>query len=387
MSKVVVLRCESYDFNTVKSVVKNGFDLLGGVAQFAKKGERILLKPNLLIGDVPEKCVNTHPSVFRAVAEIFKSTGALVSYGDSPSFGSALAASRKCGLVQAAAAAGIEIQEFNEGELVHFAEGKQNRQFTIARAVLESDGIISLPKLKTHGFEKFTGCIKNQFGCVPGLLKGEFHVKLPDALAFAKMLVDLDRCVKPRLYVMDGVMAMEGNGPRGGNPRKMNVLLFSRDPVALDATVCRMINLDPALVPTIRFGKEFGHGVFDVNDMELLGDDPAGFTIRDFDVDRGPIRPFKLAGVLGLFNNAFVPKPVIDKHKCTKCGTCIKVCPANPKAVNWGNGETSKPPVHNYKVCIRCYCCQELCPEKAIVLKKPLLRRMFILTHSAFLAA
>jgi uncharacterized protein (DUF362 family)/Pyruvate/2-oxoacid:ferredoxin oxidoreductase delta subunit len=376
MSKVVVLRCESYDYKTVKSVVQKGIDLLGGAVQFAQKGEKILLKPNLLVGDLPEKCVNTHPAVFRAVAEIFKSTGAVVSYGDSPSFGSALAASKKAGLANAAIEAGIDIKEFNQGEAVHFPEGVQNKQFTIARAVLESDGIISLPKLKTHGFEKFTGCIKNQFGCVPGLLKGEFHVKLPDALAFAKMLVDLDRCIKPRLYVMDGVMAMEGNGPRGGNPRKINVLLFSVDPIALDATVCRMINLDPVLVPTITFGKEFGRGVVDAKDIELLGDDPAEFKVKDFDVDRGPVKPFKARGILGFLNNAFVTKPVINKHKCIRCGICIKACPANPKAVHWVDGDTSKPPVHNYKLCIRCYCCQELCPEKAIDLKKPVLRRL-----------
>jgi uncharacterized protein (DUF362 family)/Pyruvate/2-oxoacid:ferredoxin oxidoreductase delta subunit len=377
MSKVVVLRCESYDYNLVKSVVQKGIEMLGGVSQFAKKGEKILLKPNLLVGDIPEKCTNTHFSVFKAVAEIFKTTGAVVSYGDSPSFGSGLAASKKCGLVQAASEVGIDIKEFNEGRQIHFAEGRQNKQFTIATAVLESDGVISLPKLKTHGFQKFTGCVKNQFGCIPGLLKGEFHVKLPDALAFAKMLVDLDRCVNPRLYIMDGVMAMEGNGPRGGNPRKMNVLLFSPDAIALDATVCRMINVDPALVPTITYGREFGHGVFETHEIELLGDNPEEFRINDFNVDRGPVKPFRARGILGFLSNAFVAKPVINKRKCVKCGICIKVCPANPKAVNWRSGDTSKPPVHDYKLCIRCYCCQELCPEKAISLRRPALRRLF----------
>ena len=82
---------------------------------------------------------------------------------------------------------GIELKEFQPGREVHFAEGIQNKKFTIAEAVLESDGIISLPKLKAHGFQKFTGSVKNQFGCIPGLLKGEFHVKVPDALKFAKI--------------------------------------------------------------------------------------------------------------------------------------------------------------------------------------------------------
>lgn len=100
--------------------------------------------------------------------------------------------------------------------------------------------------MKTHEFQRVTGAVKNQFGCIPGKLKGEFHVKVPGPYEFAKMLVDLNLYINPRLYIMDGIFAMEGNGPRGGSPRKMDVLLFSRDPIALDATVCRLMNLDPS---------------------------------------------------------------------------------------------------------------------------------------------
>jgi uncharacterized protein (DUF362 family) len=84
------------------------------------------------------------------------------------------------------------LADFNNGKEVVFPEAIQNRKLTIANGVLECDGLISLPKLKTHGFLKLTGSIKNQFGCVPGMLKGEFHVKLPDPSDFAKMLVDIN---------------------------------------------------------------------------------------------------------------------------------------------------------------------------------------------------
>ena len=377
MSKVVLIRCDSYDSAEVNEAVKKGVALLGGVDRFAKKGEKILLKVNLLVGEAPAKCVTTHPAVFRAVGELFKTTGAQVWYGDSPAFGSTAGAAKKSEFVGPAAEAGIELREFQEGEEVVFAQGKQNKKFVIAKAVLESDGVISLPKLKAHGFQKFTGSIKNQFGCIPGLLKGEFHVRVPDALDFAKMLVDLDTFVHPRLYIMDGIIAMEGNGPRGGTPKKMNVLLFSEDPIALDATVCRMINLDPDLVPTVKYGTESGRGVSALNAIELAGDAFDQFRANSFDIDRSPLKPYKPRGVMKFFSNALVPKPVINKTKCTKCGTCVKVCPVNPKAVDWVNGDNSRPPVHQYAICIRCYCCQELCPEKAIDLKKPVLRRLF----------
>jgi uncharacterized protein (DUF362 family)/Pyruvate/2-oxoacid:ferredoxin oxidoreductase delta subunit len=376
MSVVALIRCESYEYGAVKAAVARGMHLVGGADQFAAPGEKILLKANLLVGDAPEKCVNTHPSVLRAAAEIFASTGAKVAYGDSPAMGTARTASRRIGMDVAAAAAGIELKEFQPGREVHFPAGVQNKVFTVAEAVLQSDGVVSLPKLKAHGMQKLTGCVKNQFGCIPGLLKGEFHVRLPDAFAFARMLVDLDRLVYPRLYIMDGIVAMEGNGPRGGTPRRMNVLLFSADPVAADATVCRLIGLDPLLVPTVAFGQAAGRGVCAREQIQLVGDDFDSFRCPDFVIDRSAIKPYREKGLLRFLSNRLVPKPVIAADRCSKCGLCIGVCPAKPKAVNWVDGDTTRPPSHDYRLCIRCYCCQELCPEKAITLRKPLLRRV-----------
>ena len=138
-----------------------------------------------------------------------------------------------------------------------------------------------------------------------------------------------------------------------------------------------MIDLDPLLVPTIAFGQLAGRGTHEQENIELLGDDFDSFRCRDFVVDRAPIKPYREKGLLKFVSNRLVPKPVIDREKCIRCGLCITVCPAKPKAVDWRNGDKSQPPVHDYRICIRCYCCQELCPEKAIALTKPLLRRIF----------
>jgi uncharacterized protein (DUF362 family) len=152
MSTVAVISCGTYDYQAVKAAVKKGLDLLGGAGRFARTGEKILLKVNLLVGEAPEKCVTTHPAVLRAAGELFKQAGARLYYGDSPSFGSTLAAARKAGMTAPAKEAGIELADFGKGEPVSFAEGRQNRNFVIAKPVLESDGVISLPKLKTHAF-------------------------------------------------------------------------------------------------------------------------------------------------------------------------------------------------------------------------------------------
>ena len=376
MSKVALVRCENYDYDQVKSAVQKGIDLLGGPSIFAKSGEKILLKPNWIMAVSPEKAATTHPIVFKSVAQIFQSIGVNLTYGDSPGFGSPENAAKKTGCAEVAKELNIPLANFNSGKEVFFAEAIQNKKLTIANGVLESDGLISLPKLKTHGFLKLTGSIKNQFGCVPGLLKSEFHVKLPDPIDFAKMLVDINSFIKPRLYIMDGIIAMEGNGPLNGVPRKMGILLFSSDPIALDTAVCRIIGVNPEYSHTITMGKEAGLGTYNENEIEYVGDPIDDFIDIEFKVDRETIKSLKIGGSLKFMNNYIVPKPYIIKSRCKKCGVCVKMCPIDPKAVNWHDGNKENPPTYKYDRCIRCYCCQELCPEGAIEIKKPIIRKV-----------
>jgi uncharacterized protein (DUF362 family)/Pyruvate/2-oxoacid:ferredoxin oxidoreductase delta subunit len=374
MSKVVLIRCESYNLSEVKKAVERGFHLLGGSSSFVAPNEKILLKPNWLSADPPEKCVTTHPAIFKAVAEVLLNTGAKLSYGDSPAFQNPDHVAKKTGIADTATKLNIDPADFKSGKTIFFNEGRQNKKFTIANGVLDSDGVISLPKMKTHAFQKITGAVKNQFGCIPGTQKGEFHMRIPDANEFAKMLVDLNSYIRPRLYIMDGIMAMEGNGPRGGTPKKMNVILFSTDPIALDATVCRLMDLSPELVLTNKVGMEMGAGTYLKEDIEILGDPIESFIAKDFLVNRDPIKPFKPNKGINVIKNMLVPRPYINIDKCVKCGICVNMCPATPKAVDWHGQNT---PTYKYERCIRCYCCQELCPESAIYLKIPLIRRMF----------
>lgn len=377
MSKVALIRCENYDYVKVKAAIQKGIDLMGGAAAFVKPGEKILLKPNWIQAVPPEKCATTHPAVFRAVAEIFKSCGVSLTYGDSPALSTPENAAKKTGCSEVADAIGIKLADFNNGKEIFFKEAIQNRKLIIANGVLECDGLISLPKLKTHGFLKLTGGIKNQFGCIPGKLKGEFHVKLPDPADFARMLVDINLFIKPRLYIMDGIMGMDGNGPMNGNPRKMGILLLSSDPVALDATVCRIIGVDPEYSLTVTAGKSAGLGVYEENEIELVGDPIESLKDLGFNVDREPIRSLRRSGgTVKLINNLIVPKPYIIDSKCKKCGVCVKMCPVNPKAIDWHDGNKNNPPSYKYDRCIRCYCCQELCPEGAIEIKKPIIRKV-----------
>ena len=377
MSKVAVIRCESYDVQEVTTAVQRGIDLLGGIEQFVQPGETILFKPNILEGGDPDKCMTTHPVVLDAVISVFKAVDAHYTFGDSPGIASPRGASRQSGLFKAAQKHDVPLVDFINGEEVKFPQGNLVKKFVIAKGVVEADGIVSLPKMKTHALARLTGAVKNTFGCIPGVLKAEFHSRMPNAEMFAKMLTDLNLVVKPRLYIMDGIYAMEGNGPRNGTPRKMNVLLLSTDPVALDTTVAKLMNLDVRKVETILVGDEFGLGTR--TDIEWIGDQVEEFVAEDYDVNRStlPTTPGNAFLNSSLIKTFFAPRPVIEEEKCIRCGRCINICPAVPdKALEWPDGDMTKAPVYDYSKCIRCYCCQEMCPAEAITVKTPLLGRL-----------
>ncbi len=382
-ARVALVRCDSYEQAVVDDAVRRGLVLLGGAERFVTSGESIVVKPNLLVASSPDAAVTTHPAVFEAVALALAEAGASLTYGDSPGFGNPEAAARRAGIAAVADRLGVPCADFTNGTQVSAPEGRLIKQWFIANGVLEAHGIVSLPKLKTHALTRMTGAVKNQFGCIPGARKGEFHARMPDVERFCQMLVDLALFLRPRLHVMDAVVAMEGNGPRGGDPRQVGALLLSADPVALDATACRLIDLDPALVGTVTSGGESGLGVWLAEEIELVGDALDSFAVRDFVANRsgGSTTGRGVGGPLGRrIRSLIVPRPVIVEERCTRCGTCVEVCPVEPNAVDWVAGEDATGrerhvPVYDYAQCIRCYCCQEMCPERAIEVDIPLLGR------------
>ncbi len=366
-SKVALLQCKSYDAELVRDKINQGLELLGGLEQLVNSGEKILLKPNLLAPDPPETATATHPAVFRAAAEILLDRGVTVYYGDSPGVHSTAKALKKCGLQEVADELSLLPADFENREKIFFAHAKQNRVFEIARGVLQSDGIVSLPKLKTHGLTLMTGAVKNQFGCIPGLLKPGFHAKLENPEDFSQMLVDLTMFLKPRLYIMDGIWAMEGNGPRRGSRVDLGVIIISTDPVAVDAVASRVIGLDPERVYTIVRGHASGLG--SMEKIEVLGEKTENvrkkFALPRYSGNFKRIPPF-LRNVL---RNVVVQRPVIVYKRCTKCHECYRICPTKPKSIVIGE---DRYPKHEYSTCIRCYCCQEVCPEGAISIKTKL---------------
>ncbi len=119
---------------------------------------------------------------------------------------------------------------------------------------LDCDALISVSKMKTHALERITGAVKNQYGCISGVYKKLGHTQYPNAESFAHMLIELNQKVAPRLYICDGIVAMEGNGPTSGDRFDGSSSYVHRS----DCTgyrVLPLVNLDPSYVPTNLYGK------------------------------------------------------------------------------------------------------------------------------------
>lgn len=391
-SVVVLARVPSYERRAVARAVRRALDDLGrdvlrGDALPLAPGASVegrlagagtgpvLLKPNLLAPAAPEEGVTTHPAVFAATALALQERGHRLAYGDAPGFGHRLAAVvRRSGLAAEADRLAIPLAEFERGLDVHWPDASVHRRFHVADGVLGARALVNLPKLKTHGLTTLTGALKNTFGVIPGFRKAEYHVTHPDLDGFSRMLADLNGLVRSALVVMDAIQAMEGNGPRGGTVVPLGLLIVSDDPVAVDATACRIAGIDVERVPLLRMAEEAGVGWAAAGRIELRGDTVEGLPVRRFSLPpehlsrRVPPVLFRAA------KNLLVPRPSILIGRCRRCAVCVRACPVQPKALS---GQPGDVPRYAYGRCIRCMCCQESCPHGAIEIQPAPLAGLF----------
>jgi uncharacterized protein (DUF362 family)/NAD-dependent dihydropyrimidine dehydrogenase PreA subunit len=372
-ARVSIARCPDYQHEHVCSSIRASLDHLGGIGAFVARNDRVLLKPNFLIGRSPERCVNTHPAVVKAVAELVLEAGGKPFIGDSPQLGSARNVAEKCGVGAVARELGLEIAEFDPVEVKN-ERGNHYRHFVIGKAVLEADVIINLPKLKTHSLTLLTLAVKNLFGCIPGPRKAQWHFRISrhGADFFARMLLDLYRLIQPPLTIVDGIVGMEGNGPGSGSPRQLGLIVSGTDAVAVDAVITEVLGINPQDYPTLRLAMSEGYGTPHLHDIDVLGEDLAQVRVPDFILPRMVTIPGAARALLmKVMKGPLTTRPVIDVIRCRGCSGCMKACPAGCITEEAGSF-TIRP-----GQCIQCLCCMEVCPEGAIDLRDGFLLAAF----------
>jgi uncharacterized protein (DUF362 family)/NAD-dependent dihydropyrimidine dehydrogenase PreA subunit len=361
MAKVFI-RKASYEDHSIRSTIREMLDSRGG--DWIEPGARVVVKPNLLMPAAPDRGIVTHPLIVRAVVEYLLDRGAKVQVSDSPPLGSFHKLVRQCGYHEALEGLDVELKPF--GDSIQVDVGEPFGTIEIAQDAMDADLVINLPKLKSHAQMYLTLGVKNMFGTVVGLRKPQWHMRTGvDRTLFAKLLVRIHQAVAPAFTIVDGILALEGQGPgKGGHPRSLGLLVGSADAHAVDKTVCTLLGLDPSELLTYRLARDLD--LFD-GDVHVSGDI---HIVDDFQfpelhtLSLGPER-------LNRFMRKYViQKPVVDNRLCKLCGECWQICPAkvishNIKSINF-----------DYHGCIRCYCCLEVCPHGAIRAREPLLGRI-----------
>lgn len=361
---VALRRCPDYDEQAVQRAVDDLFALCGGVESIVKPGQRVLVKLNLLMKRTPDRATTTHPAVARAIVRAIQRAGATAILADSPggpfTRGMLAGVYEACGIRAVAEETGCVLNDDFTTTTRFFEAGQVARHLDLLGVLNHVDAVITVGKLKTHGLTTMTGCVKNLYGLVPGTMKVEYHARYQDVTLFSNMLLDICACVKPCFAILDAVEGMEGEGPSGGRPRTIGALIGGRNPHAVDAVGAALISLAPEQVTTLEAAMKRGL----LPEYEVAGDALAPMTLHDFDI---PMKQRRASWVrlVNRLPQALRPRPVFTHRRCDGCGTCVRACPAKAIAM-----DDKRRPQVDVKKCIRCYCCQELCPKTDVEVRR-----------------
>ncbi len=371
-AKVYLQKCESYNVKLIKDKINTSLEAFGGIEKFIQKGQKVLLKPNILANAPQEKAVTTNPAVVRAVAEIVIEAGGNVSIGDSPAVYDLEKCAKACGIAKVASDLNIPLVPFDDTIFLDIPTKSDYKRIEIARAVWDADVIINIPKVKTHVYMYLTLSVKNCFGIIKGIRKAKWHLEAGKSREqFSKMLISCLQAMKPDLTIVDGIVGMEGDGPQSGIPRKLDFIITGTDCVAIDRVICELLKMDIDKFTLMKIAKEYEAGETDLSKILVLGESLNNFHIENF---KPPARsPFMPPILYKHFREHLTDTPVIGQKKCKKCGDCMKICPAG--AISCTRGEKIKYHI-NPKKCIRCFCCHEICPHRAIYIKKGFLLKI-----------
>jgi uncharacterized protein (DUF362 family)/ferredoxin-like protein FixX len=323
-------------------------------------GKKVFIKPNLVRSSAPEKAATTHPALVKAIADEVQRQGGRPWIGDN----------------------GIDVQnlyrvtgmEKNCGPyMVNISKGARlfeigGYQVPVSSFFADTDIFISVPKLKTHQLAGMTCCLKNSFGLIPANFKSRMHFLSGHVKRLTEFFVDLYSWRMPDLNIVDGILAMEGEGPSFGKPREVGRIIAGQDGIAVDAVCARMINFEnPRGIKLIDLAAKKGLVHFDLDHIQVEGPmkviedfvHPSTYTANT------PGKKSSFAADTQKYLEQWAElgkvKPLYDAALCNQCKECLSACPSGAISIE------PQPRIDPEK-CLSCFCCVEVCPEKVFVL-------------------
>ncbi|VAX33093.1 hypothetical protein MNBD_NITROSPINAE05-126 [hydrothermal vent metagenome] len=298
-AKILLRKIESYDLKEVEQFVRESFQQVAAQNTVFQSGQKVLLKPNLLRAFTPERCVTTHPVILEAVCRVLKDHSInQIDISDSPALGSLTAVARKAGYGPLIKKYGVTFTPLSDP--VSFETEENIPHLKIAGSLQNYDHIVNLPKFKSHCQMTLTLAIKNLFGLVIGKRKPVLHCLVKnDKVKFGRMLVDIAKHVNPSLTIVDGIQAMQGQGPANGTPYPLGILAAGQDLTALDRVLTEIVRVPADKVYALEAARQRGFGTYELNSIELANNiDLETFKVSDFQLAQIPLdisfNPFRI---------------------------------------------------------------------------------------------
>ena len=258
LSKVLIRRAANYERELASLIHESLCEF-----KLPIEDKTVLLKPNL-VGLDPLGIMNTHPAVIAATREAFLRLGAWqVLIGDGPAMDrdteAIVESVRLREFVGPLARTFVDLNLDDVERVTLKSHASRLKQLYLPKTVLGVDFLVSMPKLKTHHWAGVTLSLKNMFGVVPGGCYG-WPKNVLHWAGIDGAILDVNAAARPDFAIVDGIVGMEGNGPIQGTPKACGVLVFGDDPVAVDATCCRIMGFNPLKVKYLaQAGTLLGH--------------------------------------------------------------------------------------------------------------------------------
>jgi uncharacterized protein (DUF362 family) len=277
-SRVHIAKAEDYDAD-LAGVLCRQYESFRDTVPL--RGKRVVLKPNL-VEYHRDKVINTNPKVVAAVIELCRREGAgevIVAEGPGHwrNVEYLVQASGLGDVLRHYKVPFVDINHDEPVKTLNLGRLTGLEYLYLSRTVATAEVLISLPKLKTHHWAGATLSLKNLFGTLPGICygwpKNELHWRGID-----NSIVDIALTRTPELAIVDGIVGMEGDGPINGTPKPFGALVMGNDLLAVDATCCRLMQLDPDRIGYLVLGRGKKLGRFHEEEIQQLGESIAAMA-------------------------------------------------------------------------------------------------------------